>query len=214
MASFRRPQPPPLEREKTAAWDFARKWYDIVCMKIYTKSGDQGKTGLFSGERVFKDDVLLEAYGSVDELNSILGLIRAEVGKTDWDERLRRIQSELLTLGAELANPSPQPQKAKKTELQETALKALEEEIDHTESTLPPLKQFLLPGGTRAASLMHLARTTCRRAEREVVTAFQLDRCREDVVQYLNRLSDWCFVMARALNQESKIEDSLWEGPA
>ncbi len=138
-------------------------------MKIYTKTGDRGDTGLFGGPRVAKDDVRIEAYGTVDELNSVLGMVRATGGLSkEIDELASRIQDELFALGAQLATPDPS---AHKTSLVGAAqVAALESAIDHYEDGLEPLRQFILPIGTPAAAALHFARTVCRRAERRVVS--------------------------------------------
>ena len=164
-------------------------------MKIYTKTGDQGDTLLFGGQRVRKDHPRIEAYGTVDELNSVLGIARCEPLPTEIDELLARIQNELFALGAELATPDP-PARG-------TALigpghaAALEQAIDRYEARLAPLKQFVLPAGTRAAALLHLARTVCRRAERRLISlcAATAEPIGGELIVYLNRLSDLLFVL-------------------
>jgi cob(I)alamin adenosyltransferase len=183
-------------------------------MKIYTRTGDHGDTGLFGGPRVSKDDVRIEAYGAVDELNSVLGLARAEALPPDMDVLVARVQSELFTLGAELATPNPQ---ALGMPLVGAAhWGAMEAEIDRFDAQLAPLKQFILPGGTKAAALLHLARTVCRRAERRVVmlAGVAAPAIRSEPVIYLNRLSDWLFVLARAVNRQAQMPEVPWQKPA
>jgi len=182
-------------------------------MKIYTKTGDDGQTGLFGGPRVSKDAPRIEAYGTVDELNSVLGLARAETLPESIDALLATIQSELFSLGAELATPNPA---AKGTHLIGPGhIQRLEQAIDEYESQLEPLKQFILPGGTTGAATLHLARTICRRAERRLVTL--VHSCSESIspelLVYLNRLSDLLFVLARAANHAAGVTDVPWAKP-
>ncbi len=182
-------------------------------MKIYTKTGDQGDTGLFGGPRVGKDDPRIEAYGTVDELNSALGLVRCESLPAELADLISRIQSELFSLGAELATPDPG---ALGTALIGPAQSAaLERAIDHHEIGLAPLKQFVLPAGTRAAAALHLARTICRRAERRVVSLRRAaaDSVSGELVVYLNRLGDLLFVLARAANHAAGVVDVPWQKP-
>lgn len=183
-------------------------------MKIYTKGGDQGQTGLFGGQRVPKDHLRLHTYGTFDELNASIGLVLAEPLLAE-DSRVRpvlsRIQSELFQLGSELATP---PGKSAPSRLIETAdIERLEAEIDRMESRLEPLKSFILPGGTRAAAQMHLARTVCRRAERELVVLHRSEPVRSEVLGYVNRLSDFLFVAARYVNHEMGVPDTPWTAP-
>lgn len=180
-------------------------------MKIYTKTGDHGQTGLFGGPRVAKDSARIEAYGTVDELNAVLGVARASGMPDAFDAPLARVQNQLFDLGAELA--APDPAKFALAGVTDECIAALEQEIDAWESTLPPLRQFILPGGTAAAAQLHVARTVCRRAERRVVTLSAIDSepVAPRTVIYLNRLSDWLFVLARAVNQSSGISDTTWQ---
>ena len=182
-------------------------------MKIYTKTGDAGDTGLFGGPRVRKDDVRIEAYGTVDELNAALGLARTELLPAAIEQCLLRVQSELFSVGAELA--TPEPEKHGTALIGDAHITALEQAIDELEARLPPLKQFILPAGNRGAGLLHLARGICRRAERRVVTlagspaAHVSDR----IIRYLNRLGDFLFVAARAAGQEAGIAELPWQKP-
>lgn len=182
-------------------------------MKIYTKSGDEGETGLFAGPRVPKDDLRIEAYGAVDELNATLGLARAQVLPSELDEIVERIQHELFSLGAELATPQPE---AHGTDLiGQEQVECIEAAIDHWESRLPPLNFFVLPGGTSASASLHMARCTCRRAERRVVSLRRSGQLvSRDVLAYLNRLGDLLFVLARAANYETGVADIAWQKPA
>ena len=170
-------------------------------MKIYTRTGDKGSTGLFGGDRVSKDHARIEAYGTVDEANSMIGVARAAFPATGWEKAdtiLHRVQSELFVLGADLATPSDA--KIQVPRIDAAHIDALEKNIDLLESELSPLKSFVLPGGATAAAAMHVARTVCRRAERRAVTLQEIDAINRNAVVYLNRLSDLLFVMARWLN--------------
>jgi cob(I)alamin adenosyltransferase len=182
-------------------------------MKIYTKTGDQGETGLFGGPRVPKDHPRIEAYGTVDELNSVLGVLRAEALPAEIDALIAQIQNELFSLGAELA--TPKPESAGTRLIGSTHITALERAIDQYEVGLEPLRQFILPAGTRAATLAHLARTVCRRAERGVIALGHHtdESVADELVIYLNRLSDLLFVLARALNRAAGTTDVPWTKP-
>jgi cob(I)alamin adenosyltransferase len=182
-------------------------------MKIYTKTGDSGETGLYGGPRVRKDAPRIEAYGTVDELNSVLGMVRAEQLAQDLDELLAGIQNELFSLGAELATPEPADHGT--ALIGPPRIAALEAAIDEFEGRQTPLRQFILPGGTAAAAALHLARTVCRRAERGVVTLAGLpnEKVSPHLVVYLNRLSDLLFVLAREANRSAGKTDVAWEKP-
>jgi cob(I)alamin adenosyltransferase len=180
-------------------------------VKIYTRKGDDGKTHLCAGPRVPKDDPHIEACGTVDELNAWLGLARAEPLAEDIDELLHRVQHELFRVGADLAMPGPAAGAIGM--LGDQAVERLEREIDLHDGQLPMLGEFILPGGTRAAALLHGARTVCRRAERRVVS---LDLSQSSpgalapVIRYLNRLSDLLFVLPRVLNARASVGDESW----
>ncbi|MEN3001352.1 MAG: cob(I)yrinic acid a,c-diamide adenosyltransferase [Armatimonadota bacterium] len=177
-------------------------------MRIYTRTGDTGETGLIGGQRVPKDDVRVEAYGTVDELNAALGLARCFIEHDDLNALLERIQSQLFDMGAELASP---PERAAQfAALGEAEVEALERAIDQLEAELEPLRQFILPGGTPAASALHLARTICRRAERRVVTLSRHSTVSGVIIKYLNRLGDLLFVMARVANHRAGVPDVRW----
>lgn len=180
-------------------------------MKIYTKTGDLGETGLFAGPRVRKDDPRIEAYGTVDELNAVLGLARCEKLPAEIDALVAGIQHTLFDLGAELATPEPA---SRGTDLVSTGhIEALEAAIDRYEAELTPLRTFILPGGVSGAAWFHLARTVCRRAERHVVTLMGLENAKlsPHVLVYLNRLSDLLFVLARAVNHTAGHGDIAWK---
>lgn len=180
-------------------------------MKIYTKTGDHGETGLFGGPRVAKDAPRIEAYGTMDELNAVLGAVRAFGLAAEFDAPLARVQHQLFNLGAGLA--SPDATKSNLPGVSDEDVLALEREIDAWETTLPPLRQFILPGGALAAAQLHVARTVCRRAERRVVTlaAQAGEQVDPRAIIYLNRLSDWLFVLAREVNQRAGIPDTPWQ---
>lgn len=177
-------------------------------MKIYTKTGDQGETGLFGGPRVRKDNPRIEAYGAVDELNAVLGVVRSEPLPVEIDELLAKIQNSLFDLGAELA--SPDPTRMGVATIGPAHAESLERAIDRYEANLPPLKAFILPGGCRAAAAMHLARTVCRRAERRLISLSAVETISETLIVYLNRLSDLLFVLARELNRLEGQGDVTW----
>lgn len=184
-------------------------------MKIYTKTGDKGTTALNGGVRVEKDHRRIQAYGTVDELNSTLGLIRSFDLSENRDKELIQIQKNLFHLGAELATP---PEKMMRPGgksrvpgmVGEEHIKALEQSIDQMEEGLPPLTHFILPGGDKAAAFAHLARTVCRRAERNTVTLSRETEIREEAVKYLNRLSDYLFVLSRRIAFDNGNEEIKW----
>ncbi|REK13079.1 MAG: cob(I)yrinic acid a,c-diamide adenosyltransferase [Planctomycetota bacterium] len=182
-------------------------------MKIYTKTGDHGETGLFGGPRVRKDAPRIEAYGTVDELNTVLGVVRAQLEPGEVDTLVETLQNDLFALGAQLATPDPAAHGT--VMIGDGHIAALEGAIDRFEAQLPPLKQFILPGGVPAAAQLHLARAVCRRAERRVVALVHAtsDPVAENVVIYLNRLSDLLFVLARAVNQQAQRDDIPWCKP-
>lgn len=178
-------------------------------MKIYTKTGDTGQTSLFGGGRVSKSAVRIKAYGTTDELNSHLGFIRS-LGVTELsDERLEIIQNDLFTLGADLATPVNTKVKIKR--ISDAESRQLEKWIDSMEESLEPLRAFILPGGSPAAAAIHIARTVCRRAERCVITAAKTEPVSNECIIYLNRLSDFLFVLARTENSSAGINETKWQ---
>jgi len=179
-------------------------------VKIYTKTGDAGETGLFGGPRVRKDHARIEAFGTVDELNSQLGVVRTLGPASGFDPLLRRLQCELFDLGAQLATPG-----ADEERITMAHVAAPETEIDRHEAGLEPLKCFILPAGTALAAAIHVARTVCRRAERRVVTlGFQEGvTIPANAIEYLNRLGDLLFVMARVANRQADLADDPWIHP-
>ena len=182
----------------------------VYLSPIYTKTGDKGDTALGDGSRVPKDHPRVAAFGSVDELNSVLGLLLAYQADMPEAELLRGIQNELFDVGADLCAPLPPKGEAdQRLRIQARQAERLEKAIDRLNASLQPLKSFVLPGGSIGAAWCHLARTVCRRAEREVVTLSRTEPVNPQVIIYLNRLSDFLFVLARVLNANGSL-DVLW----
>lgn len=174
-------------------------------MKIYTKTGDSGETGLWGGGRTNKDDVRIQAYGTVDECNSVLGIVRMLDVGPELDTMLEQIQNDLFIVGGDLATPDKTSAAISRVNAIMTT--TLEKWIDELELSLPPLKQFILPGGCPAAAHLHFARTVCRRAERWTTTLVRQDPVHGPALVYLNRLSDFLFVVARACNRRAALPD-------
>jgi len=181
-------------------------------MKIYTKTGDEGETGLFGGARVSKASLRVEAYGEVDELNSAVGWARVQVSDTDLDALLNQIQNDLFEVGAELGSTDDRKKKSAMPLIEEPQVEALERAIDKYEDGPPPLTSFVLPGGSEVASRFHLARCVCRRAERSLVALGAQENLRGELFRYVNRLSDLLFVLARYSNHAAGVEDIPWKG--
>jgi cob(I)alamin adenosyltransferase len=179
-------------------------------MKIYTKTGDDGTTGLVGGIRVAKSDPRIECYGTVDELSAAIGLAAINAAAPLLDQ-LRETQSDLFVIGSHLATPDDSPHRNSLPPLDDAMVTRLENQIDATTTQLPPLRNFILPGGTELAARLHLARTVCRRAERLVV-ALPSTAAIALTIRYLNRLSDWLFVEARRANHLAQIPDVIWTG--
>ena len=179
-------------------------------MKIYTKTGDGGETGLFKGPRVPKHDLRVEAYGNVDECNALLGLCLCHVQKPEIKQILSSIQHELFEVGADLATPV-QEQDDARWRIHAEMTGRLEKSIDHFESQLPALMNFILPGGSLAGASIHHARTVCRRAERSTTRLAEEQQINPEIVRYLNRLSDLLFVLARSENQHSNSPETIWK---
>ena len=180
-------------------------------MKIYTKTGDGGETSLFGGGRVPKDDARVEAYGAVDELNAAVGATRALSPDPEIEADLARIQSELFSVGAELATPHETKAHDAIPAVDAGWALALERQMDRWDEELPPLTSFVLPGGSRLASALHVARATCRRAERRAVALSHLAAIDPAVVVYLNRLSDFLFEAARMANLRAGVAETPWQ---
>ena len=178
-------------------------------MKIYTKTGDQGQTSLIGGTRVPKHHLRIESYGTVDELNSYIGLIRDQQVSEHQQNLLKEIQDRLFTIGSALAS-DPEKSKMKIPDLHQEDIELLEKEIDTMTADLPDLRHFILPGGSNAVSFCHLARCVCRRAERICVHLSEDSFVDEKVMVYLNRLSDYLFVLSRKLCFDNQIEENKW----
>ncbi|MGQ9789425.1 MAG: cob(I)yrinic acid a,c-diamide adenosyltransferase [Armatimonadota bacterium] len=180
-------------------------------MRIYTKTGDDGTTGLLGGQRLSKDAPRVEAYGSVDELNAHIGLALTYLhNHSRFREMLQQVQKTLFVIGAELA--APIGKKPPVAPIDASHVQELEGWIDDLEDTLPPLRHFILPGGSVPSAFLHVARTVCRRTERRVVTLFHTEPGNAHIITYLNRLSALLFVMARAVNASEGVEDVIWDG--
>lgn len=186
-------------------------------MKIYTKTGDRGTTSLFGGRRTDKDSLRIEAYGNVDELNSLIGVVVAdfvevrpltEVGPLK--RKLLRIQAELFVLGSDLATPLDV--KIKIPRVKKSFITRLEKEIDLWDKNLAPLKKFILPGGSKVGAKLHLARTVARRVERAIADLANQEKINQNTLIYINRLSDWLFTLARYVNKLDKIKEVPWKG--
>ena len=172
--------------------------------KIYTRTGDDGSTGLGNGARAAKDDMRIEAIGTVDELNSFMGVLLAENLDEEVRNNLEDIQHDLFDLGGDLSIPG-------RVTMSEAQVSRLEKQLDGYNAPLAALKEFILPGGSRAAAVCHVARTVCRRAERCVVRLYRTETAVPYHVRYLNRLSDFLFVLCRVLNRQNGVEDVMWQ---
>ncbi len=179
-------------------------------MKIYTKTGDQGTTALFGGKRISKAELRIDTYGTVDELNSWMGLVRDQEVNQKRKDVLIQIQNDLFVIGAILAT-EPGHEKVKIPSLQEEDIRLLEKEIDAMDAELPPMKYFVLPGGHISISTCHVTRTVCRRAERLVITLHEREPLNTLVIRYLNRLSDYLFMLSRKVSLELGIEETPWK---
>lgn len=179
-----------------------------MSFKIYTKTGDQGSTSLFGGRRVSKSHLRIDSYGTVDELNSYIGFLRDVTEDESIRTFLKEIQDRLFTIGANLASdpekelPSP--------DITMTDVERLEEQMDQMDAALPPLRNFILPGGHMTVSVCHIARTVCRRAERLVVSLAQEEKVADIILKYLNRLSDYLFILARKIGKDLGAEEVIW----
>lgn len=193
----------------------------VYISKVYTRFGDEGRTMLASGDTVAKSSLRVRAYGDVDELNATIGLVRVELDRdpragqqpefcAGLDAELSRIQQELFNLGAELATPAAAEGGAR-LKVDARHIDALEASIDRHNADLPPLRSFILPGGGPTGAAAHLARTVCRRAERQVVDLLESEPIRGEALRYLNRLSDWLFVIARAVAATLGYAEVLWD---
>lgn len=179
-------------------------------MKIYTKTGDAGTTSLFGGERVLKSHDRIDAYGTVDELNACIGLLRDQAVNQSRQAILIEIQNKLFTIGAILAT-EPGNQKVKVPQLAEADVQILEKAIDTMDANLPPLRNFVLPGGHQSVSFGHVARTVCRRAERLIIGLDAQEKVQPLVIQYMNRLSDYLFMLCRQMTADLNVQETPWK---
>lgn len=179
-------------------------------MKIYTKTGDKGETSLIGGVRVPKDHIRIEAYGTVDELNSWIGLIRDQKESAPYRELLLEIQDRLFTLGSYLAS-DPEKSKMKIPDLVESDVERLEKAIDEMNGTLPEMRSFILPGGHSTVSYCHIARCVCRRAERIAITLHAQTALKAECLRYLNRLSDYLFMLSRRIAADISAPEQPWK---
>lgn len=179
-------------------------------MKIYTKTGDAGETGLYGGERVSKTAQRVEAYGTVDECNSAIGMVRAALGDAELDGVLARVQDALFDVGADLATPGGSKYEKNISRIDAQDVEGLEALIDRYQEQCQPWSNFIHPGGTPAAAALHLARTVARRAEREVLRLEEQETVNHEVARYLNRLSDFLFILARVVNARAGVSEAGW----
>lgn len=179
-------------------------------MKIYTKTGDDGTTGLIGGSRVKKYDVKLEAYGTVDELNSHIGLIISSEIDEKTKQFLLEIQSKLFVIGAQLATDQNSESYKQQLPCNGEDIKKLEDEMDIMMENLPALENFVLPSGSIGTAYSHVARTVCRRAERRIIELSEKENVNENLIKYINRLSDYLFVLSRKINNDLKLPENLW----
>ena len=179
-------------------------------MKIYTRTGDDGTTGLIGGSRVKKHNIRLESYGTIDELNSYIGLIRSMQTDQHADQILEIIQNKLFVIGANLATEESITLIKKQLPCKKADIDLLEKEMDLMNNDLPELRNFILPGGSQAASFCHVARTVCRRAERKIVELSEKAEVDPNLIKFVNRLSDYLFVLSRKINLDQKTPEILW----
>lgn len=183
-----------------------------MAFKIYTKTGDKGATSLIGGTKVPKNDIRIETYGTVDELNSWIGLVNDQLSDEEWKADLKEIQDRLFTIGSSLATDAEKEPKMKLPDLHQADIEFLEKKIDEMTAALPPMKSFILPGGHVAVSSLHITRCVCRRAERLAVSMQQHELFIEGkIIQYLNRLSDYLFTLARYVAQKLGAEEIPWK---
>jgi cob(I)alamin adenosyltransferase len=184
--------------------------------KIYTRTGDTGDTGLFGGGRISKDNLRIECYGTIDELNASIGIVTSSLKDQDLHNCLTKIQSTLFDIGGELATPNIEKRKLEKKyvgpQVADMDIKNVEKLIDQFDEEIEPLKAFILPGGHLHAAQIHLSRTICRRAERLLVELNKTEKISSEIIRYINRLSDLLFTIARVINKRYEIEEPQWKG--
>lgn len=179
-------------------------------MKIYTRTGDDGTTGLIGGSRVKKHNIRLESYGTIDELNSYIGVVRSMQTNQHTDEILEIIQNKLFVIGANLATEDSITLTRKQLPCKKADIELLEKEMDQMNEVIPELRNFILPGGSQAASFCHVARTVCRRAERNIVELSETAMVDSNLIKFVNRLSDYLFVLSRKINIDQNSPEILW----
>lgn len=179
-------------------------------MKIYTRTGDDGTTGLIGGSRVKKHNIRLESYGTIDELNSYIGVVRSMQTDQHTDEILEIIQNKLFVIGANLATEDSITLTRKQLPCKKADIELLEKEMDQMNEVIPELRNFILPGGSQAASFCHVARTVCRRAERNIVELNETAEVDSNLIKFVNRLSDYLFVLSRKINIDQNSPEILW----
>jgi len=179
-------------------------------LKIYTGFGDEGKTRLYGGQIVDKDNLRVEVYGTIDELNSVIGVVVTHIENKRLIEDLQDIQNRLFEISAELATPAAGNINSEDPVINNQNIKEIEKKIDNLDNQLDPLKNFILPGGSQGASFSHLARTICRRAERVLISLNKVELINSRIIVFINRLSDFLFVVARFINKEQNIDDLPW----
>lgn len=184
--------------------------FEKKVMKIYTRTGDDGTTGLIGGTRVKKYNIRLESYGTIDELNSYIGLIRSMQNNIQTDKTLENIQNKLFVIGANLATEQDDVLIRKQLPCKKSDIEFLEREMDRMVDVLPELRNFVLPGGSQGSGFCHVARTVCRRAERRIVELSEKCEVDANLIKYINRLSDYLFVLSRKLNLDQKYPETLW----
>jgi len=180
-------------------------------LKIYTGFGDEGKTRLYGGQIVDKDNLRVEVYGTIDELNSVIGVVVTHIENKRLIEDLQDIQNRLFEISAELATPEAGNINSEDPVINNQNIKEIEKKIDNLDNQLDPLKNFILPGGSQGASFCHLARTICRRAERTLISLNKVELINSRIIVFINRLSDFLFVVARFINKEQNIDDLPWK---
>ena len=180
-------------------------------LKIYTKTGDDGTTGLVGGTRLKKFNQRLEAYGTIDELNASIGVIVSECQNSEVKNSLVEIQNKLFNIGSRLASDERGDEFTKKLSLKSEDIEFLEQEIDKFENSLPELKNFILPGGSKPGANCHVARTICRRAERRILEFAEQNSVQHEIIKYINRLSDFLFVLARKINNDAGFKETPWK---
>jgi len=180
-------------------------------MKIYTKNGDAGNTGLIGGTIVHKNDIRIEAYGTIDELNSQIGLLMSYNLNTDIQVFLESVQHNLFVIGSYLATDTSKIEHKAASVLSESSIKNMEDEIDKAQSQLPEIREFILPGGSTEASIAHICRTVTRRAERRIIEMTSVYSVDNQIIMYINRLSDYFFVLSRLINVQKGVKEILWK---